>query len=127
MGSYTAVRKVAVTQLIVFKPKKFRCDSHQINCFRDTQNVSVIVFKLFQAQASVSVIGPGLGELHVLSQIRPWVPRLVVTFRQILQVSALRPNSNRNKNFDFSHDAETVAKLLTRKPWVAWSGLRLRR
>ena len=55
---------------------------------------------------------PRLGELHVLNQIKPWAPRLVVPFRQLLQVSVLRPYFlPEPENFDFSKSAERNTKL----------------
>ena len=55
---------------------------------------------------------PGLGELHVLNRIKPWAPRLVVSFRQLLQVSVLRPHFlTEAKNFDFPKSVETNTKL----------------
>ena len=38
----------------------------------------------------------GSGKICVLSQIEPQTPRLVVSFRQCLQVSVLRPYSPQN-------------------------------
>ena len=52
---------------------------------------------------SLSILrASGPGKVHVLSQIEPQTPRLVVPLRQCLQVSALRPYSPQNpKTFGF--------------------------
>ena len=52
----------------------------------------------------------GSGKICVLSQIEPQTPRLVVSFRQYLQVSVLQPYSHQNsKPSGFPGDATTAA------------------
>lgn len=52
----------------------------------------------------------GSGKICVLSQIEPQTPRLVVSFRQYLQVSVLQPYSPQNpKPSGFPGDARSPA------------------
>jgi hypothetical protein len=52
----------------------------------------------------------GSGKICVLSQIEPQTPRLVVSFRQYLQVSVLQPYSPQNpKPSGFPGDATCAA------------------
>lgn len=52
----------------------------------------------------------GSGKICVLSQIEPQTPRLVVSFRQCLQVSVLQPYSPQNpKPSGFPGDASAPA------------------
>ena len=55
---------------------------------------------------------PGPSELHALNRIKPWAPRLVVPFRQLLQASVLRPYFlPEPQNLYFSKSVETNTKL----------------
>ena len=49
------------------------------------------------SQSDLPIRCSGLVRFPVLSQIKPQAPRLVVPFRQFLQVSALQPYSPRNR------------------------------
>ena len=50
------------------------------------------------SQSDLPIRCSGLVRFPVLSQIKPQAPRLVVPFRQFLQVSALLPYSPRNRS-----------------------------
>ena len=63
----------------------------------------------------------GSGKICVLSQIEPQTPRLVVSFRQYLQVSVLQPYSPQNpKPFGFPWDPSYIepgSEMVSFKAW----------
>lgn len=68
----------------------------------------------YSRRLSVNELRATLVRFPVLSQIEPQAPRLVVSFRQFLQVSALQPYSPRHAKLMISRSEGALRCVITR-------------